>query len=94
MATIFSQAGEIKLDIQSLALKGDEVVLGAVMGVWDSKVHFSPEEVARVWLNGFTNPSLVLYMLRLPITVLRRRLSRGRTGSPPGERQNDFLKPQ
>lgn len=80
MATIFSQAGEIKLDVQSLDLKGDDLVLGAVMGVWDSKVHFSPEEVARIWLSGFTNPSLVFYMLRLPVTLLRRRLSGARPG--------------
>ena len=78
MATIFSQAGEIKLEVQSLDVKGDELELGAVMGVWDSKVHFGPEEVARLWLSGFTNPSLVLYMLCLPVTVLRRRLSRAR----------------
>ena len=81
MATIFSQAGEIKLDVQSMGLKGDELVLGAVMGVWDSKVHFTPEEVARIWLYGFTSPSLILYMLRLPIILLRKRLGRDRSGN-------------
>ena len=76
MATIFSQAGEIKLDVRSLDTEGDDLVLGAVMGVWDSKVHFSPEEVARIWLRGLRKPSLVFYLLRLPVTLVRRRLNR------------------
>ncbi len=76
MATIVSQAGDIKLDIRSLAPQGNELVLEAVMGVWDSKVHIGPDEVARIWLKGLTNPSLVLYMLRLPIILLTRRVRR------------------
>ncbi|MDO8689569.1 MAG: hypothetical protein Q7R39_06095 [Dehalococcoidia bacterium] len=82
MATIVSQAGDIKLDIQSLAPQGNELVLEAVMGVWDSSVHISPEEVARIWVSGLTNPSLVFYMLRLPIILLRRSLSRRWHGAP------------
>lgn len=74
MATIVSQAGEIKLDIQSLNAHGNELVLGAIMGVWDSQVHIGPEEVARIWLKGLTNPSLVLYMFRLPMIVLKRKV--------------------
>ena len=79
MAQIVSQAGDIKMDIQSLDVQGDELVLGAIMGVWDSEVRFSPEEVGRILLNGLKKPALIIYLFRLPVIALKRRIGQRRT---------------
>ncbi len=78
MAQIVSQAGDIKMDVQSLDVRGDELVLGAIMGVWDSEVRFSPEEVTSILLNGLKKPALIFYVLRLPVIAIKRRISRRR----------------
>ncbi len=43
------------------------------MGVWDSETIMSPEELVGLYLKS-TRPAVTLYFLKLPFTLLKRKL--------------------
>ena len=76
MGKILSPAGDFAFQIDTLERQGDELVVTGVMGIWESRIHFSAEELAYLLAKGASSPRIIMLLLRLPVILVKRRLAR------------------
>jgi len=72
MAKIVSSAGEMEMSLVSIGLEGNDIVIKGKMGVWDAKVSIPPEEALKT-VSMMLNLSLILYIFKLPLLLLRKK---------------------
>lgn len=75
MAQMVSPAGEMQVTFLSLAGVKNQIVVESRFGAWDSKIYFSPDEVAHL-IRLMLNSSVILFLLRFPFIYIGRRLFR------------------
>lgn len=75
MARMTSFAGEFEVEFLHMRRVGDQLVIHAEMGVWDSEIVFQPEDTLQM-LCLMVRPSVLLYFLLLPFVGLRRLVRR------------------
>jgi hypothetical protein len=63
---VSSPAGDFEIVIKGAGIEEDFVVLKGQMGVWDSKIYLSPNDL---WLFAsiLLRPSILLFLLKLPL---------------------------
>jgi hypothetical protein len=75
MGRLIHPSGDLRIEIEGIAVEGEELCMTGQMGVWKAKILLSPEEVA--YLARFLfKPQLIRYMVWLAWKVLRWRLAR------------------
>ena len=69
---VVSPAGDFEILIKEAEVEGNSVIIKGQMGVWDSKIYLSPDDL---WLFAsiFLRPSVLLFVLQLPFRFLLRR---------------------
>lgn len=69
---VVSPAGEFEITIRDSAIEDNSIIINGQMGVWDSKIYLSPRDI---WLfvSVFFNPSVIFFLLKLPIQLLLKR---------------------
>jgi len=72
MPKIVSSAGEMDMSLVSVGVEGDNIVMKGKMGVWDSKITVTPHEAAKM-AGMMISFSLVLYVLKLPFLLLKKK---------------------
>jgi hypothetical protein len=72
MGKIVSPAGEFSFAMKSLQRKGDDVVIIGTMGVWESEISLSYQEV----FHFLFNPSVLIIAIMLPILPLKKLFRR------------------
>jgi hypothetical protein len=75
MARMDSPAGEMEVKVSRVEGINDEIVVTSRFGAWDSKIYFSPEELAHV-IRLVLNPSVIWFLFRFPFVLMARRLFR------------------
>ena len=73
MARMDSPAGEMEVKVSRVDGIKNEMVVTARFGAWDSKVYFTPNELAHV-VGLMLNPSVIWFLLRFPFLLIARRL--------------------
>ena len=76
MGKILSPAGDFAFQIDTLERQGNELVVTGIMGIWESRIHFSAEELAYLFAKAVSTPRIVMLILTLPIILVKRRLAR------------------
>ena len=74
MGKIVSAAGEVKFEIKSVKREAQDLVVIGTMGVWESKIHLTPDEVMRFLIAALSSPRVLLFILSFPVVLLKRRL--------------------
>jgi hypothetical protein len=69
---VSTTAGDFEILIEDASVEGDFVVLKGKMGVWDSKVYLSPDDL-RLFTSIMLRPSVLPFLLKLPFRSLLRR---------------------
>jgi hypothetical protein len=77
MPKIVSSAGEMDMSLVSVGVEGDNIVMKGKMGVWDSKITVTPQEAAKM-AGMMISFSLILYVLKLPFLLLRKKKEGGK----------------
>ena len=69
---VVSPAGDFEILIKEAEVEGNSIIIKGQMGVWDSKIYLSPGDL---WLFAsiFLRPSVLLFLLQLPLRLLLRR---------------------
>jgi hypothetical protein len=75
MARMTSFAGEFEVRFLQMRRSGDQLVIQAQMGVWDSEIVFQPEDTVQM-LRLMAKPSVLSYFLLLPFARLRQLIGR------------------
>jgi len=73
MARMDSPAGQMEVTFSRVDAVKNEMVVTSRFGVWDSKIHFSPDELVHL-MRLMLNPSVILLLLRFPFVLIGRRL--------------------
>jgi hypothetical protein len=76
MARMDSPAGEMEVIFLRITGVKSQMVVTSKFGVWDSKIYFSPDELAHV-IRLMLNSSVILFLLRFPFVFISRRLFGG-----------------
>ena len=85
---ITSQAGDFVVDIQSMQVEGDKLVMIGKMGWWDSKLYFGSTEMLTMLGMMLVRPRVLLFLVILPFRVLFRVLT-GRI-----DEEEDWVEPE
>ena len=72
VSKIVSEAGEVSFEINSIKREGQDLVVIGTMGVWESKVYLTPEEVMRALATGLSISAVLLLILSFPIVLFKR----------------------
>ena len=72
MPKIVSSAGEMDMSLLAIGVEGDNIVMKGKMGVWDSKITVTPQEAAKM-AGMMISFSLILYILKLPFLLLKKK---------------------
>ena len=66
---VVSPAGEFEFKVKGSSVEVEHVVKTGQMGVWDSKIYLTPEDI---WLftSIFLRPSVILFILKIPFKFL------------------------
>jgi hypothetical protein len=72
MPRIVSSAGEIEVSLVSIGVEGDNIVMKAKMGVWDSTISVTPREALKM-AGMMLNVSFILYIVKLPFLILKKK---------------------
>lgn len=72
MARMVSQAGEMEVHIEDVTCEGGKLLLVGKLGVWNSKIYFSPAEIGRCMLL-LLKPSVLFFLLSLPFRAMGQR---------------------
>jgi len=75
MARMDSPAGQMEVTFSRVDGVKNEMVVTSRFGVWDSKIYFSPDELAHL-IRLTLNASVILLLLRFPFVLIGRRLFR------------------
>lgn len=75
MAHMVSPAGDMDVRIARISAVGNQLVITGQIGVWDSEIYFSPEEVCYLARLALSLP-LLRYIVTLPFAYLVRKLSK------------------
>jgi hypothetical protein len=70
MARMTSFAGELEVKFLKAHRVGEQLVIEAELGVWDSQIYFQPQDAMDMF-RLMLNPSALSYFLLLPLTCLR-----------------------
>ena len=73
MARMDSPAGDMEVTFLSIAGVKNQIVVTSKFGVWDSKIYFTPDELAHV-IRLMLNSSVIMFLLRFPFVFISRRL--------------------
>jgi hypothetical protein len=73
LGKIVSEAGEVKFEIKSVKREAQDLVVIGTMGVWESKVYLTPEEMMRALIPALSSPRVLLFILSFPIVLLKNR---------------------
>lgn len=72
MPKITSSAGDMDMSLVSIGVEKDNMVMKGKMGVWDSKIIVTPQEAAKM-AGMMLNPAVILYILKLPFLLLKKK---------------------
>jgi hypothetical protein len=75
MARMTSFAGEFEVKFLKVRRLGEQLVIEAEMGVWDSEIYFQPKDTLQL-LRLLLKPSSVLYFILLPFMCLKEWVRR------------------
>jgi hypothetical protein len=64
-------AGDFEISINGFEVEDGRLVMVGRMGVWDARTYITPRELFSV-LGKLLHPTVLLYVLRLPVLVFRR----------------------
>lgn len=76
MAQMVSPAGDMEVTFLRVDGLKKQIVVVSKFGVWDSKIYFSPGEVAHM-IRLMLKPSVVLFLLIFPFLFIGSQLFRG-----------------
>ena len=71
MGKLIHPSGNLNMDIDGIAIEGEELCITGQMGVWKAKILLSPREVGTLGRSLF-KPQLLAYFVLLPWRLLRR----------------------
>ena len=80
MARMTSFAGDLEVKFLKIHRVGEQLVVEAELGVWDSQIYFQPQDMIQMF-RLMLNPSTLLYFLLLPFACIKRWLLRHREGT-------------
>jgi len=66
---VSSDAGDFDITIKDASVEGDFVVITGQMGVWDSHIYMTPQDIWK-FTSIFLRPAVILYMLKIPFRSL------------------------
>ena len=66
---VSSDAGDSDITIKDAFVEGDFVVITGQMGVWDSHIYMTPQDIWK-FTSIFLRPAVILYMLKIPFRSL------------------------
>lgn len=75
MARMTSSAGELEVKFLKVHRIGEQLVIEAELGVWDSQIYFQPQDTIHMF-RLMLNPSALSYFLLLPFACCKRWLLR------------------
>ena len=75
MARMISFAGELEIKFLKAQAEGDQLVIEAELGVWDSQIFFQPQDMVEL-LRLLLNRSVIAYILLFPFKYVRQRFRR------------------
>ncbi len=75
MARMVSPAGDMDVKMRGIGVNKGEFCIRGQIGVWDSEIYLSREEVFSLAKSIFS-PSFVAYVVTLPFAVLAGKLRR------------------
>jgi hypothetical protein len=75
MARMVSPAGDMEVTFLRVDGLKNQIVVVSKFGVWDSKIYFSPGEVAHI-IRLMLKPSVALFLLLFPFLFIGSRLFR------------------
>lgn len=71
MAKMISQAGEMSVALKDVTRDGSNLVLIGQMGVWDSQIIVSPQEIVAI-MRLMLSPKIILFLILAPFRALRQ----------------------
>jgi len=66
---VSSDAGDFDITIKDASVEGDFVVITGQMGIWDSQIYMTPQDIWK-FTSIFLRPAVILYMLKIPFRSL------------------------
>jgi hypothetical protein len=75
MARMVSPAGDMEVTFLRVDGLKNQMVVVSKFGVWDSKIYFSPGEIAHI-IRLMLKPSVVLFLLIFPFLFIGSQLFR------------------
>ncbi len=73
MARMVSPAGDMEVTFLRVDGLKKQMVVVSKFGVWDSKIYFSPDEIAQV-IRLMLKPSVAFFLLKFPFLLIGSRL--------------------
>ncbi len=71
---VSSDAGDFEITIKDASVEGDFVVITGQMGVWDTHIYMTPQDIWK-FTSIFLRPAVILYLLKIPFRSLFRSSS-------------------
>lgn len=71
---VSSDAGDFEITIKDASVEGDFVVITGQMGVWDTHIYMTPQDIWK-FISIFLRPAVILYLLKIPFRSLFRSSS-------------------
>jgi uncharacterized protein HemY len=71
---VSSDAGDFDITIKDASVEGDFVVITGQMGVWDTHIYMTPQDIWK-FTSIFLRPAVILYLLKIPFRSLFRSSS-------------------
>ncbi|MEE8299125.1 MAG: hypothetical protein V3R67_07060 [Thermodesulfobacteriota bacterium] len=66
---VSSDAGDFDITIKDASVEGDFVVITGQMGVWDTHIYMTPQDIWK-FTSIFLRPAVILYLLKIPFKSL------------------------
>ncbi len=66
---VSSDAGDFDITIKDSSVEGDFVVITGQMGVWDTHIYMTPQDIWK-FTSIFLRPAVILYLLKIPFRSL------------------------
>ncbi len=66
---VSSDAGDFDITVKDASVEGDFVVITGQMGVWDSHIYMTPQDIWK-FTSIFLKPAVILYMFKIPFRSL------------------------
>jgi uncharacterized protein HemY len=71
---VSSDAGDFDITIKDASVEGDFVVITGQMGVWDTHIYMTPQDIWK-FTSIFLRPAVILYLLKIPFRSIFRSSS-------------------